>query len=134
VNIRVKISKKQLLRLFIFVIFLGFTFILDNYLEKKGSIEIVGNTQKSHAGEPRIVCFFQSTITFSTKVVMQKISIRKFVRQLHNKLIQKYHQLKNYQLLKCEVENFNKPVILTSHFLGLRNYFHSSSDDVPYNS
>lgn len=131
-NIKVKISKKQLLKLIIFTAFLGFTFILDSYLERE-SVEIIGgNTQKSHTKEPGIVCFFQSTTTFSAKIVTQKISARKFLQHSHNKLIQKYHQLRNYQLLKCKAENFKKPVILTYHFLGLRNYFRSSSDDVSF--
>ena len=132
-NFRIKISKKQLLRLIIFASLLGFAFILGSYFEKS-SIDIVDKSaQKSHEAEvPGIVCFFaQNATTFSAKISMQKTSDRKFFQQSHAKFIQKYHQLRNYQLLKCEAENFKEPLILTLHFLGFRNCFYSLSDDVP---
>ena len=132
-NIRIKISKGQLLKLVVFAALLGFAFILDSYL-KKESVEITGkNTKKGNDTEvPGVIYFFaQSTTTFNAKISLQKTSDRKFFQQSHDKFIQKYHQLRNYRLLKCEAENLKEPLILTLHFLRFRNYFYSFSDDVP---
>ena len=112
---------------------LGFAFILGSYLGNK-SIDVVDkNTQKSHDAEvPCVVYFFaQNATTFSAKISVQKTSDRKLFQQSHDKFIQKYHQLRNYQLLKCEAENLKEPIILTFHFWEFRNCFYSLSDDVP---
>lgn len=133
VNIREKILKKQLLKLFVLAVLLCFAFVLDNYLEKE-SVEITGkNTQKNRdTEEPCAVYFFvQSTTTSGAKILAQKTSMRKFLQKSHDKFIQKYHQLRNYQLLKCEAENLKEPLILTFHSMGFRNYLHGLSDDVP---
>ena len=117
----------------VFAALLGFAFILDNYLEKE-SVEIAGKSaQKGHDAEvPGVVYFFaQGNTTLSAKISMQKTSVRKFFQQSHDKYIQKYHQLRDYQMLKCEAENSKDPLTLITHFLRFRNCFYSLSDDVP---
>ena len=133
VNIRLKISKSQLLRLFVFAALLGFAFVIDNRWEKE-SLEITdNNTQKSNdTEESGIVYFFvQCNTTFSAKVLTHKTSVRKFFQQSHDKFIQKYHQLRNYRLLKCEVKNFKKPFILILNFLEFKNGSGNLSDEIP---
>jgi hypothetical protein len=132
VNIRIKITKKQLLKLVIFTALIGFAFILDNYLEKN-PVEITGNiAQKGQNTEEHFSVYIVSQITsYSAKISAQKIPDRKYFQQSHDKLIQKFHQLRNYQLLKSDAENLKEPLLLTFHFLVFRNYFYSSPDDVP---
>ena len=120
------------MRLLVFAALLGFAFILDNRWEKE-SVEIAdNNTQKNHdTEEPGIVYFFvQCNTTFSAKVLTQ-ISVRKLFQQSHDKFIQKYHQLRNYQLLKCEAKNLKKPCILILYFLEFKNGSGNLSDEIP---
>jgi hypothetical protein len=120
------------MRLALFVAVIGVATIFDIYFENNPETlkEIQAETTDNTAGQSKLY-FVSQTNFIDVKTSLQKDTGRKLQVKSHDKLIQKYHQLRNFQVLKAEVETQTMPLILSYHYLIFRNYFFTVPDDEP---
>lgn len=134
-NIKRKISKKIVLQLALFVAVIGMASLFDIYFDDtkiKPEATETGSAKEENKQE-KIVLISQST-NLDLRTQVQKTVVRKFQLKSHDKYIQKYYQLRNYQVLRAEVQNQTAPLINSYHYLAFKNYFYSVPDDVPISS
>lgn len=131
-DIKKKISKKLILRLALFVAVIGMASLFDIYFDESNINPAKTETSQSNdeKKQEKIVLISQVT-NFDIKTQVQKACVRKLQLKQHDKLIQKYYQLRNYQVLKAEVQTQTTPLINTYHYLAFKNYFFSVPDDIP---
>jgi len=120
------------MRLALFVAVIGMASLFDIYFSdtqvKPQETETgSGNDEKR---QEKIVLISQST-NLDLKTQVQKPVVRKLQVKSHDKFIQKYYQLRNYQVLKAEVQTQTTPLINTYHYLAFKIYFFSVPDDIP---
>jgi hypothetical protein len=127
-----KISKKIVLRLALFVALIGMASLFDIYFNDNQvkTEETETGSAKDEKKQEKIVLISQST-NLDLKTHAQKTVVRKLQVKSHDKYIQKYYQLRNYQVLKAEVQKQTTPLINTYHYLSYKNYFFSVPDDIP---
>lgn len=133
VKVKINISRKLIIRLVLFATVIGFASLLDNYLEKHSlQINEIDTGSNHSANEPgTIYLFTQASYTVNAKTSIQKAPSRKLFEQSHDKFLQKYHQLRNYQVLKADEKTRKAPLFLSYHYLVFRNYFYTVPDDEP---
>ena len=132
-KIRINISKKRAGKLAVFAALIGMAVFFDHYFEKNPvKLDQFSNKTGQAATEHGAIYLFSQNSSTTLKTSVQKTPDRKIFQQSHNKLLQKYHHLKSYQVVKREAK-IQKPLfILTCHFLLFRNYhFTIPGDDVP---
>lgn len=125
----------MVVKLALFAAVIGIATLFDIYFEKD-PVEIVenkANSSKDDKPKDTILLISQST-DLGAKTSVQKTFARKLQEKSHDKFIQKYYQLRNYQVLKAEVQTQTTPLINTYHYLAFKNYFYSIPDDIPINS
>ena len=130
-NIKIKLTKKQLLNLTLFVAVIGVAALLDSYFGKNPvHLQEVGNNSNDKHNEPSTAYLFSQFNIPGAKVELQKPTIKKLQPKLNARFIQKYYQVRNYQVLKAEVK-LKHLRLLTYHYLAFKNYFFSVPDDLP---
>ncbi len=134
-NFKNKISKKVVLKLAIFVAVIGLATLFDHYFDKNTAEakEIEASSSKENQEQKTILLISQSP-NFGVKTLAEKTIARKLQLKSQDKFVQKYYQLRNYQVLKAEVQTQTTPLISTYHYLAFKNYFYSVPDDIPLNS
>jgi hypothetical protein len=122
----------MLVRLALFVAVIGIASVFDFYIDKTPAVEEKAETgsAKDEKKQEKIVLISQSANP-DVKTQVQKTVVRKLQVKSHDKLIQKYYQLRNYQVLKAEVQTQTTPLINTYHYLAFKIYFFSVPDDIP---
>jgi len=127
-----KISKKIVLKLALFAAVIGLATLFDIYFDKNDfeTAEIESSQSKDEKGPDTILLISQTT-NFGAKTSDQKTFTRKVYIKSHDKFLQKHYQLRNYQVLKAEVQTQTTPLINTYHYLAFKNYFYSIPDDIP---
>ena len=129
---KIKISRKIIVRLAVFTALIVAAVLFDHYFENHpvefNQVE-TGASQQS-AGH-RFIYLFNSANSFSAKTPGFRNYSRKLFAQTHNKLIQKFHQLRNYQVLKADMEKPQTPLIFSYHHLTFRHYYFTFPDDDP---
>ena len=131
-DIKIKISKKLLLRLAFFIAVIGVATLFDVYFENNPEkLKVIQTESADNTDRQSIIYFVNQTNTFDVKTSSQKDTGRKLQVKSHDKFIQKYHQLRNFQVLKAEVQTQTSPLILSYHYLVFKNYFFSAPDDEP---
>jgi len=133
VKLNIKISKKVIIRLVLFTALVVVASLLDNYLENN-SVQITQDqTNSNHSASEHgtIYLFSQANYTFNAKPSVQKAPLRKLFEQSHDKFLQKYHQLRNFQVLKADAKTHKIPLFLSYHYLMFRNYYYTVPDDDP---
>ncbi|HPE78258.1 MAG TPA: hypothetical protein PLC80_19350 [Draconibacterium sp.] len=130
-----KISKKVVLKLAVFVAVIGLATLFDHYFDKNTAEakEIESRSTKENQEQKSLVFISQSS-NIGVKTTVEKTVPRKIQVKSQDKFIQKYYQLRNYQVLKAEVQTQTTPLINTYHYLAFKNYFYSVPDDIPLNS
>ncbi len=130
-----KISKKVVLKLALFVAVIGLATLFDHYFDKNTAEaeEIEASSSKENK-EQKTILLISQTPNFGVKSIAEKTIPRKLQLKSQDKFIQKYYQLRNYQVLKAEVQTQTTPLISTYHYLVFKNYFYSVPDDIPLNS
>lgn len=125
----------MVMRLALFVALIGMASLFDIYFERnqKEIDEIQSNSSKNDKSKDTILLISQST-DLGAKTSVQKTFARKLQVRSQDKFIQKYYQLRNYQVLKAEVQTQTAPLINSYHYLAFKNYFYSVPDDVPLKS
>ena len=131
-NIKKNISKKLILRLALFIAVIGVATLFDVYFENNPEKlkEMQAESADNTGGQSKIY-FVSQVNTINAKTSAQKNTGRKLQVKLHDKYIQKYHQLRNFQVLKAEVKTQTSPLILSYHYLVFENYFFTVPDDEP---
>lgn len=122
----------MLMQLALFVAVIGMASLFDIYFDesKVKPEETETGASNDEKKQEKIVLISQVT-NFDVKTQIQKTAVRKLHEKSHDKLIQKYYQLRNYQVLKAEVQTQTTPIINTYHYLAFKNYFFSVPDDIP---
>ncbi len=87
------------------------------------------NTSNNQHNETNIVYLYSQFNVPVAKVEIQKPTFKKIQPKLHDRLIQKYHQVRNHQVLKAEVETKTSPLISVYHYLAFKNYYFTNPDD-----
>ncbi len=130
--IKRKLSKKLVIKLALFVAVIGMATLFDIYFEDNQVeiVEIEANSTKDEKANDTIHLINQST-DFGVKTSVQKTLSRKFQVKSQDKYIQKYYQIRNYQVLKTEVQAQTAPLINSYHYLAFKNYFYSIPDVPP---
>lgn len=132
VRIKKNISKNLLLRLAFFLAVIGVASLFDVYFENNPEkLQEMQTESANNSGEQSKMYFVNQTNTINAKTSTQKDLGRKLQVKSHDKFIQKYHQQRNYQVLKAEVQKQTTPLILSYHYLVFKNYFFTSPDDEP---
>ncbi len=128
-----KISKKLLVRLLFFIAAIGLASVLDIYLEKNPLLlcETEATSEIPEEEHGVIYLVAQGSTSLNAKTSVQKTPDRKLYQQLHDKFLQNYHQLRNYQVLKAEAKNQKSITVLFCHILIIRDYncFFPDDDD-----
>ncbi len=106
---------------------IGVAFLFDSYLDKNpaelDTIQAESGEQQSH--EPGDVYLIAQSSTITLKTAGEKSFQRKLQVHLHDKFLQKYHQIRNYQILKAEHSTQTAPIIQSYHYLVFQNYFYT---------
>ena len=111
---------------------IGFASLLDNYLEKNPTqIKQTDSGSNHSANEHGTIYLFSQANTFNAKTSVQKLPTRRLFEQSHDKFLQKYHQLRDYQVLKADAKTHKAPLFLSYHYLVFRNYYFTVPDDEP---
>lgn len=133
-NIKKIISKKLVVRLALFAAVIGIAALFDIYFDNN-RIELKEiETNSQDEKEQGSILLINQTINSGAKVTAGKTVVKKPQLKSHDKFIQKYYQLRNYQVLKAEVQTQTAPLINAYHYLAFKNYFYSIPDDIPLNS
>lgn len=132
VKIKLKISKKQWLNVAIFAAVIAVAAVFDIYFENRG-VQVAGieTSTSDNENEKSLVQLYLQNVDFGVKIQVLKTVQRKIQLKAHDKFLQQFHQLRNYQVLKAEVQTQNAPQIITYQYLSFRNYIYFSPDDIP---
>lgn len=131
-SFKLKISKKKLLQLLLFAALTGVAFLFDEYFEEHPSaLKELQKQKEQNAAEHGIIYLFTQSVSLNAKSPVQKTSERKIHEQLHNKFLQKCHQLRNNHVLKTEPDILKQPLFLSYYHLIFRHYFFTHPDDDP---
>ena len=122
----------MIMRLALFVAVIGMASLFDIYFdESKVKPEETETSQTNDEKKQEKIVLISQSANFDLKTQVQKTIVRKLQVKLHDKLLQKFYQLRNYQVLKAEVQTQTTPIINTYHYLAFKNYFFSVPDDIP---
>ena len=116
----------------LFIALTGIAFLFDEYFENHpGTLNELQTQNDESTGDHGTIYLFTQSNSLSAKTSAQKTSDRKLFGQLHNKFIQKCHQLHNHQVLKTEPEVLKQPLFLSYHHLIFRHYYFNHPDGDP---
>jgi basic membrane lipoprotein Med (substrate-binding protein (PBP1-ABC) superfamily) len=130
VSIKLKISKKTILRLAIFVALIGVATLFDIYI-KEGKVKIAGIEAGSSddSKNQNTIHLISQSFELGVKTYVQKSYVRKVQLKQHDKYIRNYYQLRNNQVLKAEVQTQTEPIINTYHYLAYKHFIFLIPDD-----
>ncbi len=120
------------MRLAIFVAVIGLATLFDVYFDEDyAALDELEAKANEHSQEPNTIYLINQTNSVVVKTSVQLTAGKKLQLKSQDKFIQKYHQLRNYQVLKAEVQTQTTPLINSYHYLAFKNYFFSDPDDDP---
>lgn len=129
---KIKLSNKVLTRLVIFFALIAAAVIFDHYFESHPvEFDAIDTGASQQTSNHSFIYLFNSTNSFSVKTSELKKLSRKLFLQGHNKLIQKFHQLRNYQVLKTDMGKPKNSLIFSYHHLTFQHYYFTFPDDDP---
>lgn len=131
-KIKLKISKKQVLHLALFLGIIAAANALDIYFDKNPvDIKTAENESGETAEKPGKVYLFSQANTTAAKTSVQKNPVRRFFEQ-HDKFLQRYHETASFRDLKIDEKHPKTHLFLTFHHFLFRNYYFSVPDDDPH--
>ncbi len=126
------ITKKLVLRLALFIAVIGAANLFDIYFgNNPDKLDCIQHKPEKHSTEHGTIYLFSQTNPVSAKTLVQKPSNRRIDEQYHDKFLQKFHQKKNYQVLKVDEKKPTTPLFLSYHYLVFRNYYFTVPDEEP---
>ena len=124
-----------MLRLALFAAVIGIAALFDIYFDNnRVEINEFETSSPEDEKEQGSILLINQTINSGAKVSAGKTVVRNPQLKSHDKLVQKYYQLRNYQVLKAESQTQTTPLINSYHYLVFKNYFYSVPEDNPLNS
>lgn len=122
----------MVMQLALFMAVIGMATLFDIYSDKNSVEfkEIEASSSENNENQNSILLISQSP-NLGVKTLEQKILVRKFQINSQDRFIQKYYQLRNYQVLKAELQKQTAPLINSYHYLAYKNYFFTDPDDDP---
>ena len=127
----IRISKKALAKIAVFAALIAVAVLFDEYFENHPVIMDEMEETADASTEFGVVYLFNPVNSCSAKTSFQKTPSRKLFEHSHNKHIQQYHQVRNYQVLKAESKKPHTPLIFSYHLLIFRHYYFTFPDDDP---
>ena len=122
----------MILRLALFLAVIGTASLFDYFFDDDlASLDKIEANSNEHTNDQNTIYLINQISTVGVKCSVQIITDKKIQVKSHDKLIQKYHQLRNYQVLKAEVQTQTTPLIDSYHYLAFKNYYFSKPDDDP---
>ena len=131
--VKLKISKKTIVRLTVLAVLAGAAYFFDYYFENNP--EKVAQLETSHSAESKTqgnFIFYELTRSLNAKQNLHKFPIRFIQSRIHDKFLQKYHQLRNYHVLKAESIKQKVPLVFLIHFVVFRDDHSTLPDDEPF--
>lgn len=117
----------------LFLAIAGVTALFDIYFEKNPvNLGQAGATANQPAGGQAALYFYSPANSLNTASLVQKAPIRFIHNRVHDKFLQKHHQLRNFHILKAEPGRQKIPLVLSYHFIVFRDYYAPSPDDAPH--
>lgn len=114
----------------LFVAIIGAAFFLDVYIENNpAELDDIQAQNEAQTKDSGGVYLIAQTGTLSVKTSVQKSSSRKLQVHSHDKFLRKYHQHRNNDVLKAEVQPQAAPIIQSYHYLVFQNYFFTQPDE-----
>lgn len=103
----------------------GVTVILDIYFEKHPvELEEIEADAGQSDNPDNLICFYNPSNSVSAKISLQKIPSRILYEQGHDRLVQKYHQQHDFQILKKDYKKiFNPSAFSLLHIKAGHYYF-----------
>lgn len=121
-----------MMRLAVFVAVIGLASLFDVYFDEDyAALNEIEAEANENSRESNTIYLINQTNTVVLKTSVQFATGKKLQLKSQDKFIQKYYQLRNYQVLKAEVQTQTAPLINTYHYLAFKNYFFSDPDDDP---
>jgi hypothetical protein len=132
VQIKIKITKKLVVQMALFIAIVGTAVLLDVYFENNPEeLESIQAESKKQTNEQGEVYLISQTSSTSVKTSFPKNPNRKLRVESHDKFLRKHYHLRNYQVLKAEVKKQTTPLIHSYHYLVFQNYFFTLPDEEP---
>ncbi len=120
----------MLVQFALFMAVVAAALIIDVYSgNNTKEIEKTQAESQKHASEPGSIYIIAQSGSLSLKTSVHKSPTRDSNIQLHDKFLRKYHQIRNYQVLKAEVKSHAVPIIQSYHYLVFQNYFYTNPDE-----
>ena len=120
----------MVLRMAVVLSIVAAAILLDVYFgNNPAELENIQAESQEHSSETGGIYLIAQTNPTNAKTSAQKSITRKLPVQLHDKFLRKYHQVRNYQVLKAEVQSQTAPIIQSYHYLVFQNYFFSQPDE-----
>jgi len=129
---KMKITKKTIVRLAVFAALIAAAVLFDHYFENHPvELEKMEAGTRQNTAEHSFIYLYNPAGTFGAKTSALKNPSRKLFEQSHNKHLQEFHQLRNYQVLKADMKKPKNPLIFSYHHLTFRHYYFTFPDDDP---
>ncbi len=127
---RIHISKKNVVKLALFLVVMAAAFLFDMSREKS---DVVSSDKHTASGtqshQLSQFCFYSTFSTFKLKGASDDRSDLSLFQKQQSRFLQQYHNLKVSQLARFEPDSPDLPSELLSHFIQLRKYLYHSPDD-----
>ncbi len=121
------------LKLALFVAVIGTASLVDYFFDDDlAALDKIETEEGNQSTGQNTVYLINQVNTIAIKSSVQVSGEKKIPVKSHDKLIQKYHQLRNYQVLKAEIQIQTFPLINTYHYLAFKNYYFTDPDDDPH--
>jgi hypothetical protein len=136
VKYRLRISKNLILKLITVITVIGMTIILDIYFEKHPvKLKNIENKETQNNPEHSLICLYNPFSTLSVKISYHKIPCRILFEQSHNKLLQKYHQQHDSQILRSDyIKTLNPGLSFFLQLMAGHYYYTFPKEDPPVHS
>lgn len=130
---KIKISRKLLIKVTFFAVVTVSAFLFDRYFDiTKLKLDVNSSETGDNSSNHNLVNFIYPANTFSIKTLTIKPLTKNFSEVLHDKFLQRYHQLRNFQILKEETKTFKPPFYFSIHYLVFMNFGNFTADDKPH--
>ncbi|WP_321348446.1 hypothetical protein [uncultured Draconibacterium sp.] len=127
---KIKITRKLAVRLAMFLAVISAALILDNYFgNNPEEVEKIQAESQEQSNEQGAVYLITQTAPNTIKTLEDRVTARNSKLQLHDKFLQNYHSIRNYQVLKAEVVMQTTPLISSYHYLVFQNHVFTPDED-----
>ena len=127
---KIHISKQLIIKLAVFVVLTAAAILIDAYLDKNPArFDNIGASTKTQAPNQGELVVLAQSVSISAKTLTQKVPERKLQMEAHDRFLQNYHSVRDFQVLKAEVIHQTTPLITSYHYLVFLNHHFSPDED-----